>query len=456
MTQLLSFWLLVLFLARCFRHRSVVSHVGLCVVEERLSEKPTEKSIFPRLVRPQRARQEFLLQREEAEEDRHIHKCELVIYSPSSAHLRIRKIQTSPIPTFWQLVISLSEHQGGTFQHFATCKINWNKSNRLQMFWSDAPLGQVAASLGWLWGFEAVPFSWVPPEFGSPFPTNSPVDRAVKIQYYLLSLPKMWEQEPKHKSTPRQGAVRSSWSRQVGTATCCWARGSLSWPVTRGSSGCFVRVSDMETNQGLQWEPPWRHVHLLSPVTSMTFFPKTGRHQSLLLSRCFYPSAKVPSQQNCSHESVGKGNLGCEHLNSFNFLIWIMAYVSERRGRCRLPAAAAIIYNHHLGPFSITTTLMRTQGHLHLCQNTSGKSFTASNFLVRCALHLLILSVYVRRKKKSSCDFVKVWKEEMPAWAFLNFSRLFLCWHVDVCCSMKKAVNNWKDWHQFCYRWAPF
>lgn len=29
---------------------------------------------------------EFLLQREEAEEDWHIHKCESVIYSPSSVH----------------------------------------------------------------------------------------------------------------------------------------------------------------------------------------------------------------------------------------------------------------------------------------------------------------------------------------------------------------------------------
>lgn len=125
----------------------------------------------------------------------------------------------------------------------------------------------------------------------------------------------------------------------------------------------------------------------------------------------------------------------------FIFLIWIMACVSELRGRCRLSAAIAIIYSY-LGPFSITTTLMRTQECLHLCQNTSGKPFTASNFVVRCAPHLLILAMSVRHKKKSSCDFVRVWKEEMPAWAFFNFVRSFLCQHADVRCNVKNAANN--------------
>lgn len=254
----------------------------------------------------------------------------------------------------------------------------------------------------------------MPPEFGSPFPTNSPVDRAVKIQYYLLSLPKN---------------VRARAKAQIHSTT----RGSAEFLKPSGryshvllSTGKPVLTCDSRELrllcEGLRHgNQPGSSVGTTlkacpSPQPSdIDDFLSKNRKASVpsfitvLLSQC------VPSQQNCSHESVGKGNLGCEHLNSFNFLIWIMAYVSERRGRCRLPAAAAIIYNHHLGPFSITTTLMRTQGHLHLCQNTSGKSFTASNFLVRCALHLLILSVYVRRKKKSSCDFVKVWKEEMPA-----------------------------------------
>lgn len=112
-----------------------------------------------------------------------------------------------------------------------------------------------------------------------------------------------------------------------------------------------------------------------------------------------------------------------------------MASVSELRGRCRFSAAVAIIYNY-LGPFSITTTVMRTQECLHLCQNTLGKPFTAPNFLMHCVPCLLILAMSVRCKK-SSCDFVKVWKEETPVWAFLNFSTLVSMW--DTWCNMK----NW-------------
>lgn len=109
----------------------------------------------------------------------------------------------------------------------------------------------------------------------------------------------------------------------------------------------------------------------------------------------------------------------------------------ELRWRCRLSSAVTITYNY-LGPFSITTTLLRTQERLHLCQNSLGKPFTAPNFLMHCVPCLLFLAVSIRCKK-STCDFVKVWKGETPLWVFLNFSTLFFCQHVDVWCNMKNS-----------------
>lgn len=66
------------------------------------------------------------------------------------------------------------------------------------------------------------------------------------------------------------------------------------------------------------------------------------------------------------------------------------------------------------GPFFNYHDTNETQERLHLCQNTLGKPFTTPNFLMHCVLYLLILAVSVRYKK-SSCDFVKVWKEETPS-----------------------------------------
>lgn len=117
-----------------------------------------------------------------------------------------------------------------------------------------------------------------------------------------------------------------------------------------GSSGCSVRASDVQTNQRAQWEPAQGQVHLLSTMTWMPFFPKEGEgHQPLLLSQCFYPSAKDLSWQNCSQEGDGIENLGCEHQNS-SFFNWDhgLCFRAERK---RQTFCCSSYYIQLSGPF---------------------------------------------------------------------------------------------------------
>lgn len=166
------------------------------------------------------------------------------------------------------------------------------------------------------------------------------------------------------------------------------------------------------------------------------FFPKEEGKSApsfitVLLSHC-----QEPFLVELFQESDGIVNLGRE-LKTLHPLIWIMASLSELRGRCRLSSAVAITYNY-LDPFSISMTLLRIQESLHLCQSTLGKPFTAPNFLMHCVPCWLFLAVSIRCKR-NSCDFVKIWKAETPLWVFLNFSTLFFCQHVDVWCNMKNC-----------------
>ena len=202
----------------------------------------------------------------------------------------------------------------------------------------------------------------------------------------------MWEHKPKHRPASWRRAAPVAWSCRVQPRAA--EHGDARPRAARPRAS---RTSDVETNPRVEWEPPRGHGHLLSPVTWMPFFPKAGGHQPLLLLQCFYPSAKDPSWQNCSQESGGKENSGCERLNSsFFYLDHGLYFWAE--GRCKLSAAVACIYGY-LGPFSITTTLMRTQECLHLCQNTLGKPSRVSNFLMRWAPRLLILALSGLRRR---------------------------------------------------------
>lgn len=125
----LSCWLLGLFSARCFRNNSVVSHVGLHVTEEWLSE-----------VGPETHRKEHFSEIQETPVslagvfpaeggDRRglAHSQEWIGHLLTQLYtIESKKPQTSLITTFWWVVISFSEHQDLTSQHFCTCKINWN------------------------------------------------------------------------------------------------------------------------------------------------------------------------------------------------------------------------------------------------------------------------------------------------------------------------------------------
>lgn len=263
--------------------KSVVSHVAPCVTEEWLPEVcpvPCRKGHFYDIWETPEPGKSFSC-RGEAEEDWHFQKQETVIYSPSSAHLTVESTNQS---TFWWLLISFPEHQVIT------------SVRALELLWSDALFGQVAVACGGSGALRLCLSLECPQNMGVLPPLAPQVKGLFKLDIMSRLLPKNVRATSKAQITcMKKGSTE--FVKPSGTAMCSWPWGCLlvgcQTPCFAKSSGCFVKASDVETNQAVPWEPPPRPVPLLSPVTWVPLFPKArGEHEPLLC-----PSSQCPSQE---------------------------------------------------------------------------------------------------------------------------------------------------------------